>query len=264
MIKLIATDLDGTLLQNGSQSLSEYTLELIRRVQESGILMTAASGRQYPNLCRLFSDASARMAFICENGSLVRYQGEDILKEPLPAPLCGELIEDIMNREGCEVLISGADTSYLMPKSASYVDRMQNIVKNHITIIQSPAEIKEDIIKISAYEDAGILEHSASYFVGRWKDRAACTVSGYGWLDFVGKGVNKGRALTALMDRLHILPDEAMAFGDNYNDLEMLSTVKYGFVMDNAPEEILAAYSLHTPSVEQVLRSLLNGQFPES
>ena len=118
MIKLIATDLDGTLLQNGSQSLSEDTLELIRRVQESGILMTAASGRQYPNLCRLFSDASARMAFICENGSLVRYQGEDILKEPLPAPLCGELIEDIITAIDNKQLQIGDDDVFKAPQRA--------------------------------------------------------------------------------------------------------------------------------------------------
>ena len=262
MIRLIATDLDGTLLQNGSQSLSAETLQLIQRIQEAGILVVAASGRQYPNLRRLFSDASAQTAFICENGALVRYQGEDILKEALPARLCGELIEDIMNREGCEVLISGADTSYLMPKSASYVDRMQNIVKNDIAIIQSPTDIQEDIIKISVYEDSGILEHSASYFVPKWQDRVACTVSGYGWLDFVGKGVNKGRALAALMERLRILPDEAMAFGDNYNDLEMLSTVTYGFVMENAAQDIQSRFPLHTRLVEDVLLGVLNGQFP--
>ena len=66
MIKLIASDLDGTLLQNGAQSLPAEVIPFIEKLAiEHGILFVAASGRQYPNLVRLFGSASKHMAFIC-------------------------------------------------------------------------------------------------------------------------------------------------------------------------------------------------------
>lgn len=55
MIKLIASDLDGTLLQNGAQTVSEQAIQLIEKLLDNGIHFTAASGRQYNNLRRLFA-----------------------------------------------------------------------------------------------------------------------------------------------------------------------------------------------------------------
>ena len=70
MIKLVASDLDGTLLLNGAQQLPEEIFPLIRELKKLGILFVAASGRQYPNMRRLFDPVADEMAFICENGAL--------------------------------------------------------------------------------------------------------------------------------------------------------------------------------------------------
>ena len=70
MIKLVASDLDGTLLLNGAQSLPEEIFPLIRELKKMGILFVAASGRQYLNMRKLFDPVAGDMAFICENGAL--------------------------------------------------------------------------------------------------------------------------------------------------------------------------------------------------
>lgn len=257
MIKLIASDLDGTLLLHGSHQLSLRALSLICRLQKQDVIFTAASGRQYPNLYRLFGEAASQMAFICENGAYVVYQGQVIQKTVMEQTSATELIWDIYNREGCEVLISGECTSYVIPKNPSFLNRIENILKNNVQVITSLGEIPEDIIKVSAYEEAGIMEHSADYFISRWQSKIKCTVSGFGWLDFVHPQVNKGTALTALLDFLHISPDDTAAFGDNYNDLEMLSAVKYGYVMEHAADDIRKHYHLFTSSVEDSLEGFL-------
>ena len=78
MKTLYVSDLDGTLLQKGTQSLNSDVISFIERLYtEYGIIFVAASGRQYSNLKRLFGSASKYMAFICENGDvLVMYKGE--------------------------------------------------------------------------------------------------------------------------------------------------------------------------------------------
>lgn len=258
MIKLIACDLDGTLLQNNSQSLTPRIIELIDRLHEKGILFVAASGRQYPNMYRLFEPVSKHMAFICENGGFIKYKEEIIHKIAMDRALGLKLMEDIYKREGCEVLLSGENTSYINPKDNSYLIRMRDTVKNNITIIDDFNKVTEDFIKISVYEKTGIKEGNGPELQNTWMNTFKSTISGYGWLDFTAPSVNKGNALTILLNKFNIEPNQAMAFGDNYNDIEMLSLVTYGYAMENAVDDIKNRFNYHTSSVEDTLEDLLN------
>lgn len=255
MIKIIASDLDGTLLQNGAQDVSKRALDLIKKLTARGIVFVAASGRQYANLYRLFEDASKDMSFIGENGALTMHKDKLLYKDVMDRDLAMAIIKDIDSRPGCEVLISGANTSFVRPKTEYFLDRIQNVVKNNVTIINDFEDIKEDILKVSVNERDGV-NNSSTFFAKKWESKLKCTVSGLSWMDFVNPHVNKGASLQLLMDTLNILPEEAMAFGDNYNDLEMLSLVKYGYAMNNAVEDIKKCYSYHTSSVEDVLEEL--------
>ena len=128
MIKLIASDLDGTLLQNGAQVLTEEAKRVIANVQKAGILFVAASGRQYPNLCRLFGELSKDMVFICENGAYIVQNGQELDSTPMKREIGIALMEDIYGREHCEVLLSGKNTSYLQPKTKEYEYRMLSLI----------------------------------------------------------------------------------------------------------------------------------------
>lgn len=258
MIKLIASDLDGTLLQNGAQSLPEGVIPFIEKLAtEHNILFVAASGRQYPNLVRLFGSASKYMAFICENGSLVFYQDKLLAGHPMDKETALTISHDILSLPGCELQISGEKTCYLIPKSERFVDRMVNHVKNDIKLLTAPEEHPEPYYKISVFEESGIAEGHGPGLLDRHKDKAQCTISGKSWLDCVAPGVNKGMALKKLIDRLGITTDECAAFGDNFNDLEMLDLVKYAYIMDNAIDEIKSRYNCHCADVVDSIKELL-------
>lgn len=259
MIKLIASDLDGTLLQNGAQSLPPEVIPFIEYLAtEHNILFVAASGRQYLNLKRLFCSAAKHMAFICENGSLVFYQDKLIVSHPMEQESALAICHDILSLPGCELQISGQFCTYLMPKSDAFLDRMVNHVKNDVKVISSPEEHPEPFYKVSVFESSGIAEGHGPELIKRHEDKAKCTISGHGWLDFVAPDVNKGCALTELLATLQINASECAAFGDNYNDLEMLSAVKYGYVMNNAAKEIKSKYNYRCDDVVCAIRELLN------
>lgn len=261
MIKLIASDLDGTLLQNGAQSLPEGVIPFIEILAtKHGILFVAASGRQYPNLVRLFGSASKHMAFICENGSLVFYRDKLVVSHPMERDAALAISHDILSLPGCELQISGEKTTYLMPKTPAFLDRMVNHVKNDVNVISAPEEHPEPFYKVSVFELSGIAEGHGPELIARHEDKAKCTISGQAWLDFVAPDVNKGRALTELIAELGISSDECAAFGDNYNDLEMLSAVKYGYVMNNAVPEIKSKFNYHCDDVVTAIRELLKLQ----
>ena len=259
MIKLIACDLDGTLLQNGAQSLPEGVIPFIETLSKTyGILFVAASGRQYPNLVRLFGSASKHMAFICENGSLVFYQDRLLSGHPMDRETALTISHDILSLPGCELQISGEKTCYLIPKSERFVDRMVNHVKNDIKLLATPEEHPEPYYKISVFEESGIAKGHGPELLLRHQDKAQCTISGKAWLDCVAPGVNKGRALKELLVYFNIQAEECAAFGDNYNDLEMLNLVKYGYIMDNATDELKSKFNYHCSDVVTAIQQLLS------
>ncbi len=256
-MKLIASDMDGTLLQNDSMQVSNRAIHLIQQLTQKGYLFAAASGRQYPNLKRLFKEASKDMAFICENGAVVFYQDKLLIHNPMEHNLALQLCHDIYNQTGCEVLISGIQTSYLKPKHPSFLYHMRHTVKYDVQIVDSFEDIKESIIKVSVFQKEGVVENSADYFTKRWEDKFKCTISGFAWLDFVSPKVNKGASLLSLMDFFQIPRHNTFAFGDNYNDIEMLQTVEHGYIMENAVDELKQLFPLKAKLVEDELEKIL-------
>ena len=81
MIHLIASDIDGTLLQGGQTRLDPALFDVIERLEQHGIRFAAASGRQYTNLRRLFAPVADKIDYICENGSLVISDGSVLYKQ---------------------------------------------------------------------------------------------------------------------------------------------------------------------------------------
>ena len=116
MIKLVATDIDGTLLQSGEREVPEAVFVQIDRLLKKGILFAAASGRQYSNLKNLFAPKAEEMTFLCENGAILYRKDQILKKRPMPRSRAEALAKQILANDDIEVLISGANTSYLMPK----------------------------------------------------------------------------------------------------------------------------------------------------
>ncbi len=117
MLKLIASDIDGTLLQNGKRELSLQAVEQIKQLKEMGILFAAASGRQYAVLRNLFEPVKDDIAYICENGAMVVYKGKILHKDVFERALAEEMAHSILNREDMEIIVSGEKSYYIQPKN---------------------------------------------------------------------------------------------------------------------------------------------------
>ena len=125
MIRLIASDIDGTLLHNGAAEIDPVIFEEIHRLKQKGILFCPASGRQYTSLRRLFAPAADELTYLCENGAVLfgpgnpgRLLGKTVMERERALALAHQ----IMDIPECEVLISGVNTSYLCPKKGDVVD----------------------------------------------------------------------------------------------------------------------------------------------
>lgn len=255
-IKMICSDLDGTLLQYGRKTLEPEVFTLIEQLADRGILFCPASGRQYTSQKKLFAPVAERCAFLCENGGVLYKEDVCIGKTPMPRALAEEIARDLWERSDGqgEVMLSGQNCAYLMERGLGMLDRIR-FIGNQYKIIRNPSDVPEEIVKVSVYLHEGV-EKYADRFVPRWQE-ANCAVAGPYWIDTTL--ANKGTGVQKLCEVLDVAPEEVLAFGDNYNDTAMLDLVGTPYIMDSAAAPLRERYPRHTPRPEDVMRALLNG-----
>lgn len=261
-IKLIASDLDGTLLLNGAQTLREDTCKYIEELlKQKGIIFFAASGRQYYSLRRLFEPIKEKIGFLCENGCVNYYENQQLFKEVLKRELAMELINEVLKREKCEVMVSGAEVVYLKPKNMQFYYYMRDFIKFQVELVEDMSKINEDFMKVSIYEEGAVNEETVKYFHEKYNSKCTVVTSGNEWLDMIPKNVNKGSALKKILEYLGISPENCMAIGDSDNDIEMLKLVKYPVTVESASSEIKAYTKIITDNVENLFKKILSGNF---
>jgi len=250
---LIASDIDGTLLPEDGAVLPEELFVQIRRLAAKGYVFCPASGRQYNSLRGLFAPAADELTYLCENGAALFGPGGRLLgKTVMPRPQAEALCRDILATQGCEVLISGENTSYVIPKQEDMVSLMRDVKGNNVAVVASPEEVPEEMIKVSAYCAAGTGAIPPA-LARRWA-RFNPAVAGGAWLDFTL--ADKGSGLAQLCRILKVEPEDVVAFGDNYNDVPMLSLAGRPYLMDTADPPLLERFPHHCASVLEVLRQL--------
>ena len=260
MIKLIASDLDGTLLHGGAQELPQRTIQLIHELTQKGIHFVAASGRQYDNERRVFADIKDEISYIAENGSLCIHQGEVISRGIIEDDLAFRIISEIKKEPGYEIVVSREDTCLIEDNDPEFVNHIVNVMHNTTKIVDDLMKIRGPVLKIATRD---LVSHDLGAYLKHLQEMFSPDVkvvtSGNIWIDFIVPGYNKGTALAKLMERFQVRPEECMAFGDQYNDVEMLELVGQGYAMSNAAPGIAGHAAYVTDSVEEVLEDVLAG-----
>lgn len=255
MIKLVVSDLDGTLLQKGEERLSERTLLAIQRLMERGVLFAAASGRTYSDLRRLFGAAGDQMAFICSDGALTMYKGKVLEERPVARARARGLYDAVMGHSRYSLLFSGRSASYIQPRSPGFEQAVRQALKGHALTVGDLQEVPEPILKFALYADQPI--EDCDLMVQKAESLGLRPIYAEGkWREYVAPGVHKGAALAALRQRFGFSKDECMAFGDNLNDLEMMEQVGFDYAMAQGKAALKAVCGYQTGDVVKTLNDV--------
>ena len=149
MIKLIASDLDGTLLHNGAQKLTPRAIELIHELTQKGIHFVAASGRQYDNERRLFSEIKDEISYIGENGSICIHQGKVISRGIIADDLACRIIDEVKKSPNFDILISREDACLIEDHHEAFVNHIVNVMQNTTKIVDDLSKIEGPFLKIA-------------------------------------------------------------------------------------------------------------------
>ncbi|MCC8090137.1 MAG: Cof-type HAD-IIB family hydrolase [Oscillospiraceae bacterium] len=255
-IRLVVCDIDGTLLHGSETAIAPAVFAQVRRLDEKGILFCPASGRQHASMQRLFAGVGVKIPYICENGGLVFAPGNSgalLGKTPMRRDLAMRLCGDILAVPDCELVASGAETSYICLKHPEFPDYIRSFVGNNVSMISRPEDIPEDVVKISAYCRQGAAV-ARTVLAPAWQTHFSVAIAGECWLDFTRS--DKGRGLRQLCTALDIPLSAVVAIGDNYNDVPMLSIAAHPYIMDTAAEELRQRFPNHCANAEDVLSRL--------
>ena len=144
MIKLIASDLDGTLLQNEAQELTPRAIELIRALTQKGVHFVAASGRQYANERLLFHEIKDDISYIAENGSLCIHQGKVISRGLIEDDLAYRILRELKKEPGFEIVVSREDTCLIENNNSQFANHIVNVMHNTTEIVDEDCVREHD------------------------------------------------------------------------------------------------------------------------
>lgn len=231
MIRLIASDMDGSLL-NDEKLIPPEFYDILPQLRQNGISFTVASGRSYSTLKSDFAKVSDQISYICDNGAYVVNHGTPKINT-IPRELLKPLLKACDELDGIQVLLCGMHASYLKRFSSDFEFEIGHYYINR-KIVERLSEVEDDIFKVAICDLSNPLTRTYPYLKERFGGNLTLQVSGKDWMDVMNKGVNKGAALEVLQRELGVTSEETMAFGDFYNDIELLQKARYSFVMENS------------------------------
>ena len=240
-IRLVATDLDGTLLREDGR-ISERSRQAIAGAQSAGLIVVFVTARPPRDVAAIAEHLGVTGIAVCSNGAIVQdlATGETHRHVRLCSDLARDLVAELRLAE--PGVSFATEHGHKIGQEAGFPDFFADTVHHHPRRVD-PAELlcAEELTKLLIHHQ----DHGAEALMHRVRrharDRAEVIWSGGPFIEIVPSGVSKGAGLAAFCEGLGITAAEVIAFGDMPNDLPMLAYAGRGVAVANAHPDVLAA-----------------------
>lgn len=238
-IKLIAFDLDGTLL-NGEHQLSEETIAAVNKVREKGVKVLIATGRMFCSAAPYAEQLGIVEPLISYNGALVvdPVKEEQLFHEPIPFEIAKKITKKV--EENDYHLQLYIDDKLFVSQTNKYTDRYIDISGIKAGVVGSLVDFldTEPTKMLIIEDDEDRLIEIKNFLIENFSDQIELSSSYYSFIEITKKDISKAVPLKTIAADLGIKREEIMAFGDGLNDLKMIEWVGRGVAMQNAHPEL--------------------------
>lgn len=263
--KIVFSDIDGTLL-NKDRELSPATIEAIKRLKDK-IPFILISARMPAAMRHLQQELEiGELPIIAYNGGLILVEGEVSSSTVIPLDILEELHK--MNSFDCHLSLYHRDEWYV-PQNDQWARREINNTKVTPTVRPNKEVIKKwekegkSAHKIMAMGEVAHIDNIRDQLENKFPGQLHLYRSKDTYLEIAPRSISKYTAIEMLLqDHFNFSPKEAVAIGDNYNDVEMLRNVGYGVAVGNARQEAIdAANIVCGKSIEDGVAKILHEIF---
>ena len=265
MVKLIATDLDGTLLGPAAQ-ISQRSLDALHLARQAGVEVVAATGRGWHSATQVLAEARSIQHLVCSNGALLFDRlAAEIVRYDAIAPDAVGVAARAVHRAFDDIGMGwelsdgtfGWDEVFLDHNRAIELRDGHTRVER-LPVDDPPAAVLKLLVSARGLGEEELLDRLAPHM----PEDIETTASGISFVEITGRGVHKAKALQDLCDDLAITPADVVAFGDNRNDVAMLEWAGTSYAMANGHPAARAAADREAPDhaddgVAQVIEALL-------
>lgn len=238
MIKFIASDLDGTLL-NSKKELPENFTHMLDTLKDMGIIFAISSGRQYYTVEKQFMPLGRDLMYIVENGAMVVKSGEIVSCDCLDPHTAIDIIRRTRNIKTASTILCCSDGAYGEDSSDPKFLKSVDMYYKRFEFVEDLTKLCENkkILKLAIFETENP-QRNVKDVLPEYDGKADIVISGATWADVMKHGVSKGSAIKRIREKYGITRDECMCFGDYMNDYEMIVECGESYAMANAVDEI--------------------------
>ncbi len=240
-IKLLALDMDGTLL-NRSRQITDRVRKALSEAIKLGVTVVPATGRSHITAFKPLDMFGHDFPVLSSNGAYIRDEKKVYFEAHISPDTIARAVE-LTKQECVPLYIYTGDMIYATPRNlhTGMIDRWREVCENPFTLVQTDEELLRIPQEKNIFKLFTIDENPERFSVVKSRFRAefpelSSVNSEEANLDITPLGVNKGSALVTLADMLGIKMSEVMAVGDGENDMEMIELAGIGVAMGNAYE----------------------------
>lgn len=236
--KLIAVDIDGTLL-NSKGELTQKTKEKIVEAVNEGVVFTISTGRPIQGVMPLVEKIGLDIPLITYNGSMVLKAKtmEIIYSRSLMAEDSKKIFQ--IGSDWDMTMMIWSDNKLYSNKENEKSGHYSQITNTPLIVVKSMEEVEAGVTKFLWYEDENKIKEFMPDLIGRLNSKTVSVhTSRPYFLEFVDSMASKAIAIEKLGEVYDIKREEVIAIGDSYNDISMLEYAGMGIAMDNAPDDI--------------------------
>ena len=242
-LKLVAIDLDATLLRDDKSYDMERFDYLVDELTKQDVTFMIASGNENKRIRNYLSaDTLSKVYVAGNNGNQVEFNGKHIHANNFSKETLLEIAEIIETDPDCQMMLNTENytfSTYISEKDKDYI----NLYYEDIHMLDSYEDLpnEEVPIKVAILSSKPLDEtKQMADKINSTINGVAAVTSGGGWFDIYHEEGGKGSAVKWVQDSQNIQPDESMAFGDSLNDSTMMPLVHYSITMNNADDEFKA------------------------
>ena len=258
-IRVIATDMDGTLLDPKGQLDLPRLEKILDKLDQCDIRFVIATGNEVHRMRQLLGHLAERVVLVVANGARIFENNELIQAQTWDDAMVERALAHFKGRECQDQFLVTAMNGGFVKKGTVFTEldkfmtpeMIEKLYQRMNFVDEFDSSLFGGVLKMSMVvgeeRSDSVLQEINDLFDGHVR----AVSSGYGCIDILQDGIHKAWGLVELLKRWNLKPEQIMAFGDSENDIEMLELAGISYAMENAEEAVKRVATKVAPANSQ-------------
>ena len=258
-IRVIATDMDGTLLDPKGQLDLPRLEKILDKLDQCDIRFVIATGNEVHRMRQLLGHLAERVVLVVANGARIFENNELIQAQTWDDAMVDRALAHFKGREYQDQFVVTAMNGGFVKEGTVFTEldkfmtpeMIEKLYQRMNFVDEFDSSLFGGVLKMSMVVGEERLDSVLQEVNDLFDGRVRAVSSGYGCIDILQDGIHKAWGLVELLKRWNLKPEQIMAFGDSENDIEMLELAGISYAMENAEEAVKRVATKVAPANSQ-------------